>query len=137
MCTCRDSASRLILYMLFNFLLDNETTAFIAFGYQSSEFQSTCDSLKHTRLQRPVEFLINLYREHGTKKPFCDSIFDLKEQLIALQLVMAQLNKEVQKVFHTSSTLKNSAWAVLFSSQRFKMIDWRRIEMFPKERKLH
>lgn len=33
------------------------------------------------------------------KKPFCDSIFNLKEQLVALQLIMAQLNKEVQKVF--------------------------------------
>jgi len=62
-----------------------------------------------------------LYREHGTKKPFCDSIFDLKEQLIALQLVMAQLNKEVQKLFHNWSPLrKNSAWKVLFLSQRLE-----------------
>ena len=81
------------------FLDDNDTTTYLAFGYQGSEFQSTRDSLEHARLQRPVEFLINLYRQHGTKKPFCDSIFDLKEQLVALQLVMAQLNKEVRKLF--------------------------------------
>ena len=56
-----------------------------------------------------MEFLVNLYREHGNKRLFCDSIFDLKEQLVALQLVMAQLNKEVKfstlhicKVMHIS-----------------------------------
>lgn len=103
------------------FLDDKETTTYLAFGYQDSEFQSTCDSLKHARLQRPIEFLINLYRQHGTKKPCCDSIYDLKEQLVALQLVMAQLNKEVQKLFHNWSSLirkKNSAWKVLFLSPR-------------------
>ena len=94
---------KLVLEFTF-FLDDNKTTTYLAFGYQSSEFQSTCNSLKHVRVQRPVEFLINLYREHGTKKLLCDSIFDLKEQLIALQLVMAQLNKEVPKLFLTLST---------------------------------
>lgn len=54
---------------------------------------------KKVKWQSSTEFIINLYREHSTKKPFCDSIFNLKEQLVALQLIMAQLNKEVQKVF--------------------------------------
>lgn len=106
-----------------SFLDDKETTTYLAFGYQDSEFQSTCDSLKHARLLRPIEFLINLYRQHGTKKPCCDSIFDLKEQLVALQLVMAQLNKEVRKLFHNWSSLirkKNSAWKVLFLSPRLE-----------------
>lgn len=89
---------------IYYFLDDNET--YLAFGYQSSEIQSTCKPLNNAKLQRPVEFLINLYREHGTKKPFCDSIFDLKEQLIALQLVMAQLNKEVRKLFHNLSSFE-------------------------------
>ena len=98
---------RSIAYAYMCFILDdNETTTYLAFGCQSSEFQSTCNPLNNARLQSPVEFLINLYREHGTKKPFCDSIFDLKEQLIALQLVMAQLNKEVRKLFHTLSSFK-------------------------------
>lgn len=92
--------SMLIRYVFFIFLDDKETTTYLAFGYQSSEFQGAHDFFKQARLQRPVEFLINLYREHGTKKPLCDSIFDLKEQLVALQLVMAQLNKEVRKFWH-------------------------------------
>lgn len=91
---------------IYYFLDDNETTTYLAFGYQSSEFQSTCKPLNNAKLQRPVEFLINLYREHGTKKPFCDSIFDLKEQLIALQLVMAQLNKEVRKLLQNLSSFE-------------------------------
>lgn len=45
--------------------------------------------------QRPLGFLIDLYREHSSKRPFCDSIFGLKEQMVALQLVMAQFNKQV------------------------------------------
>lgn len=71
---------------------------YLAFGFHCSVFQSklTCNGLSQARLQSPVEFLISLYREHGNKKPFCDSIFDLKEQLVALQLVMAKLNKEVR-----------------------------------------
>ena len=74
---------------------DDKTITYLAFGYESSKFQRTRDSFQHGRLQSPVEFLVKLYREHGTKKPFCNSIFDLKEQLVTLQLVMAQLNKEV------------------------------------------
>lgn len=103
--------------LLFIFFLDNyETTTYLTFGYQSSEFQSTCNLLNNARLQSPVEFLINLYREHGTKKPFCDSIFDLKEQLIALQLVMAQLNKEVRKTFHNLSSFEKCQCMVQVSS---------------------
>ena len=74
---------------------DGNETTYIAFGYDSSKFQSTRDAIQHAKLQSPVEFLVNLYREQGNKRLFCDSIFDLKEQLVALQLVMAQLNKEV------------------------------------------
>ena len=73
---------------------------YLAFGFHCSAFQSkltsTCNALSQSRLQSPVEFLISLYREHGSKRPFCDSIFDLKEQLVALQLVMTKLNKEVR-----------------------------------------
>lgn len=71
---------------------------YLAFGFHCSAFQSklTCNALSQSRLQSPVEFLISLYREYGSKRPFCDSIFDLKEQLVALQLVMAKLNKEVR-----------------------------------------
>lgn len=75
--------------------LDDHKPIYLAFECKSAKFQSVGDTFQHARLQSPVEFLINLYREHGNKKPFCDSIFDLKEQLVALQLVMAQLNKEV------------------------------------------
>ena len=85
---------------------DGNKTTYIAFGYESSKFQSTCDAFQHARLQSPVEFLINLYREHGNKRLFCDSIFDLKEQLVALQLVMAQLNKEVIIIFYTLCMVK-------------------------------
>ncbi|XP_068747987.1 PCNA-interacting partner-like isoform X1 [Montipora capricornis] len=73
--------------------------AYLGFGFESSKFLSTCNSIPHAKLQSPLEFLINLYREHSTKKPFCDSIFDLKEQLVALQLVMAQLNKQEKGEF--------------------------------------
>ena len=71
---------------------------YLAFEFHCSAFQSqlTCNAISQPRFQSPVEFLISLYREHGSKRPFCDSIFDLKEQLVALQLVMAKLNKEVR-----------------------------------------
>ena len=76
--------------------LSADNIAYLGFGFESSKFLSTCNSIPHAKLQSPLEFLIDVYREHSTKKPFCDSIFDLKEQLVALQLVMAQLNKQVR-----------------------------------------
>lgn len=88
-----------IILCFLSFLDDHKATTYLAFGHQSSEFQSAYDSFKQASLQSSVEFLIDLYREHGAKKPFCDSIFDLKEQLVALQLVMAQLNKEVRYMY--------------------------------------
>ncbi|XP_015762098.1 PREDICTED: PCNA-interacting partner-like [Acropora digitifera] len=53
--------------------------------------------------QRPLGFLIDLYREHSSKRPFCDSIFGLKEQMVALQLVMAQFNKQEKGEFTVQS----------------------------------
>ena len=82
-----------------NFPDDVKATTYLAFRYQGYDSTTSNDSFKQASWQSPTEFLINLYREHSTKRPFCDSIFDLKEQMVALQLVMAQLNKEVQKVF--------------------------------------
>lgn len=44
-----------------------------------------------------IEFLVNIFRRHCSKTPpFCRSIYGLTDQLLSLQLVMAQRNKQVQ-----------------------------------------
>ena len=80
------NANRTRTFYFVKFTDDNKPS-YLGFGSNHT--------IPHVTPQRPLEFLIDLYREHSSTRPFCDSIFGLKEQMVALQLVMAQLNKQV------------------------------------------
>lgn len=93
------------VYVLPRFLycLDHSNRKVLAMGDVLDSIRSTHDNpnefleqSKEQSMLHPLEFCVQIYRKHCSKSPpFCNSIYGLTDQLISLQLVMAQKNKEV------------------------------------------
>ncbi|XP_031561210.1 PCNA-interacting partner-like isoform X2 [Actinia tenebrosa] len=66
-----------------------------------NEFLGQCE--EHSLLH-PLELCVEIYRKHCSKSPpFCNSIYGLTDQLISLQIVMAQKNKEKSGEFEADT----------------------------------
>jgi len=62
------------------------------------EEDETAKKKQHLYLH-PIEFAVKIFRKHCSKTPpFCRSIYGLTDQLLALQLVMAQKSKMVGRI---------------------------------------
>ena len=79
---------------------DERKTAFLKFG---DSFDVKKEDSSPSSVCYVMEFLLKLYRRHCSKAVLCDSVLHLKDQLVALQLIMAQHNK---KVFKDNFSLK-------------------------------